>query len=495
MLIVNIILLLILLIAYFLSLRHSDNTFQDIDKKKHKLYFLYPMAWYLLSKSGQQKKLLNNSDVTKSIRALYISERQYTQTKLYWCQKLSLILAIIFIFSGISLLSSIESLSDSSGSFNGVLIRPEEKDGNTKIRLKFRMENEKDQNDIYEDEIVIENKARAYSDEEWEDVLNKAIPYLEVKMLGDNENAENVYNHLNFINQIPGTGITVEWQPSDYQLISGNGEIKNTDLFKEKVNTSVKAILKYKDKRVEHIIPLTICPRIRENTEILYKNLQDAIEESDKKSDGAKSWSLPSKLGDYKIKWEMPTSSPDTLIFLLGLVAAILIWLLSDKDLQKKMDLRNKQMLMDYPDIINKFNLFLNAGMTIKQTWFKIAEDYKQKIEMGGKTRYAYEEMIITLYELKNGIPEAQAYEQFGQRTGLLPYMKFSSLLVQNLKKGNKDMVEILKREVIEAIHDRKETVKRLGEEASTKLLGPMVIMLFIVLVIIMIPAFLSFKI
>ena len=56
-------------------------------------------------------------------------------------------------------------------------------------------------------------------------------------------------------------------------------------------------------------------------------------------------------------------------------------------------------------------------------------------------------------------------------------------------------MVNLLRTEAVEAFHERKEAAKRLGEEASTKLIVPMAIMLFIVLVIIMIPALLSFSI
>lgn len=55
-------------------------------------------------------------------------------------------------------------------------------------------------------------------------------------------------------------------------------------------------------------------------------------------------------------------------------------------------------------------------------------------------------------------------------------------------------MVEILRQEAMEAFGERKENTKRLGEEASTKLLGPMIMLLLVVLVIIIIPAFISFR-
>ena len=50
----------------------------------------------------------------------------------------------------------------------------------------------------------------------------------------------------------------------------------------------------------------------------------------------------------------------------------------------------------------------------------------------------------------------------------------------------------MLKLEAIQAFEERKARAKRLGEEAGTKLLLPMFLMLAIVLVIVIVPAFLS---
>ena len=44
-----------------------------------------------------------------------------------------------------------------------------------------------------------------------------------------------------------------------------------------------------------------------------------------------------------------------------------------------------------------------------------------------------------------------------------------------------------------DAFETRKNMARRLGEEAGTKVLGPMMLMLGVVLVMIMIPAYLSF--
>lgn len=43
-------------------------------------------------------------------------------------------------------------------------------------------------------------------------------------------------------------------------------------------------------------------------------------------------------------------------------------------------------MKVDYPQIINKFNLYIKSGMTIRKAWFKIAGEYEK--DQKRKNRY-----------------------------------------------------------------------------------------------------------
>ncbi len=72
--------------------------------------------------------------------------------------------------------------------------------------------------------------------------------------------------------------------------------------------------------------------------------------------------------------------------------------------------------------------------------------------------------------------------------------MRFSALLIQNMKKGRTDLIGMLKEESEDAFTLRKNEARKLGEEASTKLLLPMVMMLTVVMIIIMVPAYMSFS-
>ena len=73
-------------------------------------------------------------------------------------------------------------------------------------------------------------------------------------------------------------------------------------------------------------------------------------------------------------------------------------------------------------------------------------------------------------------------------------YMRLGALLSQNLRKGTRGLTQMLRMEAIQAFEERKARAKRLGEEAGTKLLAPMFLMLAVVLVIVIVPAFLSIQ-
>lgn len=125
--------------------------------------------------------------------------------------------------------------------------------------------------------------------------------------------------------------------------------------------------------------------------------------------------------------------------------------------------------------------------MNIRGAWQKIVDDY---VRFGKQKRYVHEEMLVSVRDMEHGMSEARAYELFGKRTGLLQYMKFCTLIVQNLRKGSDDLLRVLDYEAADAFRERKENAKALGEEAGTKLLLPMMLMLVVVFALILYAAF-----
>ena len=131
---------------------------------------------------------------------------------------------------------------------------------------------------------------------------------------------------------------------------------------------------------------------------------------------------------------------------------------------KEKKKRESEEMRRDYPQIINRFSLYIGAGMSVRNAWQRITEDYRKNKERTGR-RKAYEEMIYTENQMKNKAAESECYEEYGIRCGLSVYRRFGTLLSQNLRKGSKGLSELLKRETGEMFEERKKQARKLGEE------------------------------
>lgn len=164
-----------------------------------------------------------------------------------------------------------------------------------------------------------------------------------------------------------------------------------------------------------------------------------------------------------------------------------------EKQQKRKADnKRADELLNDFPGLISKFCLLNLAGLSISNTLIRISDDYIKTRAAGGRKRHAYEELVITCQKIKNGMYEAYAYEEMGRRYGLPCYVKFSTLLVSGLKLGTGDFNRHLTEEVTTSLLEHKANVLQKSSKASTKLLGPMMMIFAVILILIMVPAFFS---
>ena len=200
---------------------------------------------------------------------------------------------------------------------------------------------------------------------------------------------------------------------------------------------------------------------------------------------------LPIQVGTEPIIWKEIVEDSSGYFLMLVLLAAGAICWGRGRELDHKLLVRRRELLLDYPEIVNKLALYMGAGMTIRNAFLKMGGDYKKQKEE--RRRYVYEEILMTCHELQGGRSETEAYDHFGKRCQVQPYIRLSALLSQNIRKGSNDLLKMLRQEADNAFAERKNLAKKLGEEAGTKLLLPMMMMLCVVMVIIMIPAYFSF--
>jgi tight adherence protein C len=167
------------------------------------------------------------------------------------------------------------------------------------------------------------------------------------------------------------------------------------------------------------------------------------------------------------------------------LFAPVLVFYINDKDLNKRIKKKYESIRADFPDMVSKLVLLVNAGMTVNRAWEKICVETKKKSPL-------YQELRTTYTQIQGGKSEGEAYEEFARRCRVREITKFVTLIIQNLKKGNDDIVPLLRLQAEECWDLRKLRAKQLGEEASAKLIIPMMIMFVGILIIVVLPAVLQ---
>lgn len=470
------------------------------DKKEHPLYVIYPFSDWVMRKSRMEVWMHQSSHSEELISALYGTSKKEREKKLHGYRKISTVIVIIMAFNLISILAM--GINNSPVILNGRFIqRPDQGEGSKNVELDVAIDNSFDKNTSHAEgingskKVSVSVQERAYTLEEIDLLFDQGEVYLSNNILGDNSSFEQIQSDMKLITKIPGSPITIEWQPQDLSLIEPNGEVYNQELSFEGAKTLIRAILSIQEEIRECQWEIKIIPKQYNQEQIFVQRLINKMKELSLSSQTKEYQELPNEVEGYQLTWKGSKEKDNINWLVVGVFVSLVSWFFVDQELEKQVKKRKDQMELDYPEIINKFTLLVNAGMTIKQAWNKIIYDYKEKSNiLTTYKRYAYEEMIITMSEIKLGMPEQAAYEQFGRRSGLISYIKFSSLISQNLKKGTRGFTELLMKEATDAFELRKQTARRLGEEAATKLLIPMMMLLIIVFMVIMIPAFISFQ-
>lgn len=342
----------------------------------------------------------------------------------------------------------------------------------------------------------VEISERQYTEKEVQELFDRIIRRMDRMIQGENKTLEHVDHDLNLITEVPEEPVKIRWILDRYDVMNSRGELQETKIKEDGVAVNITAVLMYteneKRQKIHHFC-VVLYPKTMTGKEKSIKEIRESLRAANKEDSTKGSVHLPEKINGRELSYYRPFQYRGIVIIIMGiLIGGLFIALQKQNDL-KEQEERKAQLLKDYPEIINKLTLYLGAGMTVKRAWRNVVEAYA-KDEKSGE-RYAYEEMKKTCYEMDSGMMEAQSYENFGRRCEVQAYIRLGALLSQNLRKGTKGLTQLLKMEAIQAFEDRKAQAKRLGEEAGTKLLFPMFLMLAVVLVIVIVPAFFSMQI
>ena len=341
--------------------------------------------------------------------------------------------------------------------------------------------------------VQIEVEEQEYSSEEIKKVFQEVVGKLDEVVLGDNEHFDRVEKDLNLVKRLEGYPVQIQWQLDSYSVMNLYGEIQEEHLVPEGTLVELRGTISYKEEQVIYVQHARIYPLTRKGMDKLIYEVEQEVKQLEEDSRQEDGFVLPQEIDGKSLTWSKKKESRWYYVLLLGVfLSGYMVYREHEKVRQERMR-RREELLRAYPGMISKFTMLLSTGTTVRNAWEKIVQNYSEnKDALGVQT--VYEEMAMTLREMQGGVSEVEAYERFGKRCGNTTYVKFGTLLSQNLRKGSKGLSDVMRMEAIQAFEDRKSRAKRLGEEVGTKLLMPMIGMLAVVFIMVMVPAFLSMQ-
>ena len=341
---------------------------------------------------------------------------------------------------------------------------------------------------------LVEVQAQRMQGEALEQLFDDAVKEAENVFLGENLSLDCINRDVVLPKKLQDGQIRAKWEFDSKNAINADGELKD-QIAEDGELVMVSLTMHYDEQAREHTFGCYVYPKKQKPVEQLFTDLKEYFEQEQEESKNSEYLRLPAQLSGRQLKWSQKEDHTYQIILMLGFAAAAAVYIQEAMREQRKEQARKEQLLKQYPDMVSKISLLLGAGMTLSSAWERIVLNYQHRLEQKhGETQEVYEQMLVAYREMQDGIGELKVYERFGDRCGTPQYRKFSMLVVQNLRKGSSGLRQSLEKEVSDAFALRKNLAKKAGEEAGTKILIPMMLMLCIVMVIILVPAFLTFQ-
>ena len=406
------------------------------------------------------------------------------KTRIERLKKYELVPVVVMVISMAAILAGL--VEEKIVGDGGTVLKNESGEGVRNITLYA------DSPNVLEDEkIELELPERSLSEEEVFVVLDQARDEVLTAILGENGSYDRIVEDIVLREELCGGLVTAGYDIAPGDVIDGDGSIIWENV-SENTAVTVDVKLNCGEVSVSESIPLIICRDGLSEEEKVKLSIEDNLREQYTRDPTGAEVVLPEEAEGHSLKWTEKTGIPYKLLFVFVLgIAGVLIYLQYSKEGKAKKEY-TRRLQEQYPDMIDSLMLLIAAGMNIHGAWSRVVSRYRKDLSEGGAPVEVYEEMALTLEEIKDGVSEAAAYERFAGRTGLQCYRRFTGLLIRNLKKGGSGMLKQMEEEVTESFEEKKRSARRVGEEAGTKLLMPMMLMLAVVLVILMAPVLMT---
>lgn len=338
--------------------------------------------------------------------------------------------------------------------------------------------------------LTLEIGALEYEEAQIEVLHQAAEEYLEAVVLGENKSWDEVRTDLVFPETLAEYGGKLYWSTDAPWLITTNGNVQNEELMEaEQVTITAKIFYGSEYRYFSRLV--SVCPAEYSGDAAVLRSVQLELRHQEQTSRTSEWFILPETVLGYPVR-EAEDERSETAAFLVLLAAVVPLLLYSGyfSSIDTRRKERKAQAESGYLSFITKLSLMMAAGISVRQAFYRLSGEYEKNY---GKKHMLTAELKVTKQELDNGRSEMEAYDAFGRRIGVLAYRRLASLLTQNVSRGVQGLKQLLLLEAKEVMAKERAGIKIRGEQAGTKLLFPMMGLLFLVFAILLVPAFRTF--
>ena len=329
-----------------------------------------------------------------------------------------------------------------------------------------------------------------YTEEEAERIFERTVNEIDASVPGEGNSLERTVRDISLPSSFPDNPVAIEWQSSNPVVLSSAGKIGTVKEEGEEVTlTAVMTLGGLEDR---YYLPLTVFPK--EESSGPADLLKNAAEEMNQDETDERYY-LPSELNGKRVEWYENAADKAGTLSVIVLIAAVFVIIRERKKDENDEKKRNEELRRAYPELVSRILLLSYAGLSIRKIMYRIGSEYRSGRQKGviNENEEMLKEIARVCSDMDNGTGEQEAYENLGSRCSEAGYRSLAVLLSRSTSRGAAGMLPTLEQEASSAFEDAKRRAKAAGDLAAVKLLLPMALMLVVVMVIVLVPSFLSF--
>ena len=336
--------------------------------------------------------------------------------------------------------------------------------------------------------------AYSYTEEEAESAFDRLEEILPEEILGENSSLLQVSKDLKLSAGSGIPGITLNWKSSRPELIANDGTRQEASAKETGTEILLTVLMTTGNYSRSLTIPVRLGCAGQTGEEELSAYLREEIDRQQEETPSGALVRLPLSYRDEAITYRHAADRSYLYFPLLGGLAALLLALREKQEKNRKEKERTRQLMEDYPELVYQLMIYIGAGFPAMQALRRIYADRqrKRKEKPGLPDRPAYALLADLVRRMELGESERQLLEEYGRRCGRQEYRKLCGILEQARKNGAAALRDQLEAEMNAAWEKKKQLAKTAGEEAGTRLMAPLFLMLILVMFIIMVPALMT---